>query len=228
MLLAHAAGQHADHGHDHAPRRLKDLLHRHGDAYEHGEGEGHAGVAHAKVDDRRALCKEGEEHGHHRDADEGQHKAVQAVPKEALRGGGVRLFLVLRAEVIGDHGVCADGKADGDRVDEVLDRIDQGEGRHGVLADAGDVVAVHDVVERGHGHGEHHGERHGQHQRQDGPVLHEGLLQRSRPFFCKKSSVSQEKPPDAVRRFLLQAGQMGSGMSGTSCTRERILRITAK
>ena len=98
--------------------------------------------------------------------------------RQPLRGRAVRPLQFICAQVIGDHGVYADAKADGDGVDEVLDGIHQRQRGHGVLADAGDEVAVHDVVKRVDQHGNHHGQRHGNQQREYGPFLHKTIVHR--------------------------------------------------
>ena len=54
----------------------------------------------------------------------------------------------------------ADAEADGNRVDEVLHRVDEGQRSHGFLTDAGDKEAVHDVVQCIDQHRDDHGQGH--------------------------------------------------------------------
>ena len=107
---------------------------------------------------------------------------MEGVEENALGGGGVGFPAVLRPQVIGDHRVGANGKADGDGVDQVLYRKHQGQGRHGILADFGHIIAVDNVVQRRDHHGQDHGQGHGQNQRQNGPGLHKGLLHGGHPL----------------------------------------------
>ena len=177
--VGHTTRHHAHHGDHHPAGGLEDLFHRHGRGDHHREQERDAGIAHSHIHDHLVRGEHPQEGGHHRDAHHRQDDPVQNVPQNALGRGGVGLFGVLGPQVIGDHRVGADGKADGHGVDQILHRVDQGQGGHGVLADLGHIVAVHDVVQRRHHHGQHHRQRHGQHQRQDGPRFHKALLHRA-------------------------------------------------
>ena len=56
------------------------------------------------------------------------------------------IFFVPCAKVIGNSGVDSDSEANGNGVDHVLDRIDKGQGGHGLLADLCHEEAVHNVV----------------------------------------------------------------------------------
>ena len=89
---------------------------------------------------------------------------------------GVRLLLEPRAERVRDHGVHADAVADRHRDEQILRRVDEGQRGHRLLADARDVVAVDDVVERVHEHGNRHRNRHGNHERHDRTLLHKCLV----------------------------------------------------
>lgn len=69
-----------------------------------------------------------------------------------MGGGRGDFFLILGAQIDGDDGADADAEADRHGVDEVLDRVDQREGCHRLLADFGYEKAVDDVIEGIHHH----------------------------------------------------------------------------
>ena len=154
--VGHAAGHHADHGEHHAADRLENLFHRHGGGNKNRKRKRHAGIAHAHIHDLCVRCKKPQKARHDGNAADCEQHAVQRVAHKALGRGGVRLLFFLRAKMVGDHGVGADGKADGHGIDQVLDRENERESRHGVLADSGDIVAVHDVIQRCDHHGQDH------------------------------------------------------------------------
>jgi len=66
--------------------------------------------------------------------------------KKSVGCGSVCHFFVACAKVIGNSGVDSDSEANGNGVDHVLDRIDKGQGGHGLLADLCHEEAVHNVV----------------------------------------------------------------------------------
>ena len=122
---------------------------------------------------------------------------------DALRSRRVRALKILRAELESDGGVDADAEAYSYRADEILDREDERQRRHRVLAYLRDKVAVHDVVERKHHHRKHHRQRHREHERQHGPLLHESLIHlRILPFF-----IAGHKKTPHKRRVRLLCGE---------------------
>ena len=70
-------------------------------------------------------------------------------------------IFIFRPKIKGDQSVDSHAETDGNGVDEILDRIDQRQSRHGVFTDSGDKVAVHDIVKGIDQHGDYHGKRHG-------------------------------------------------------------------
>ena len=146
--VGHTAAEHADHGQHHLPRCLVDLFKRHGQSNDHRKAEGDAGIPHPQVDDQGIGGEEGQKGGHTGNADGGKHQSVQGIAGHTLGGGPVGLIGFPCAQIVGNDGVDADGKADGHRVDEVLHREYQRKGGHGLFTDASHKVAVHDVVQR--------------------------------------------------------------------------------
>ena len=102
-------------------------------------------------------------------------------PIESQSGGGglVGLVLLLGSQVEGDDRVDPNRESDGDRVDQILDGEQKGQGSHGAFADLCHKEAVDDVVEGGHHHGEDHGKGHGQHQGEHWLFFHKCLFHRS-------------------------------------------------
>ena len=72
--------------------------------------------------------------------------------------------------------VDADAKADGDGGKQVLDGEDEGECRHGVLADLRHKQAVYDVIKGVDQHRDDVGQGHGDQQREDRPLFHKGVV----------------------------------------------------
>ena len=158
--VADRAAHQADHGNVHPAHSLKDLLERHGGHDDDGEHEGNAGVGHAHGDDGLVAGEGAQEPRHDGGADDGNHDAVDQRKHHAVGGGHVGLFFVACAEMQRDQRGSADAEADGNRVDEVLHRVDEGQRRHGLLTDAGDKEAVHDVVQCIDQHRDDHGQGH--------------------------------------------------------------------
>src|SRR5699024_2609981 len=179
---------------------LEDLLQGHGGGDHHREQKGDVGIAHPHIHNAGILGEHPQARGHHGDAHHRQHQPVQDVPYHALGGGGIGLPGLLGSQVIGDHCVGPHRKADGHRIDQVLDGIHQRQGGHGVLADPGHIVAVHNVVQRRYHHGQHHRQRHGQHQRQDRSCFHKALLHKRSSVFSfhvspsRREGTHQKKP----------------------------------
>ena len=174
-----AAAEHGDHRQPHAAHGLKELFIEHAKGNDRREGEGHRGVAHAQIDHGLRIAVQRQKARHEEDAACRQNQPVDQRERQPLRGGAVGAFQLVRTQMIGDHGVDADAEADGHGVDEVLDGKHQRERRERILADAGDKVAVDDVVERVDQHGDHHRQRHGDQQREHGPFLHKAVVHRS-------------------------------------------------
>ena len=112
---------------------------------------------------------------------------MRQVPEDPQSRRPIGAASILRPQIIGDDRVDSDAKADGHRVDQILNRIDQGQGCHGVLTDFGHKIAVHDIVEGAHQHGENHGKRHGQHQAEYGFFFHKCIVH-SKYLFCAGGS----------------------------------------
>ena len=98
------------------------------------------------------------------------------IPKHALAGGCICFVLVPSAEIIGDDRINTDDEADGDGINQVLYGLYKGQSGHGVFADLGYKIAVYNIIQRIHGHGDDHGQRHGQQQPEDRFFLHKCLI----------------------------------------------------
>ena len=118
--VGNTAGHHADHGQDHFPNRLKDLFHGHGNGYKDRKSKGDSGVSHAYIDHLRICGKQAEKEGHDRNASNHQHKPMNGIVHDALHGCCIGFLRILGAQMVGNHSVCTNGKADGNGVDHVL------------------------------------------------------------------------------------------------------------
>lgn len=155
--VGYTAAEDACHGHGHTPHRLIDFLKGHPQGDDHGKTKRDPGVPDSQRDDFRVAGEHAQKTGHDADADDGQHNVVEGVENQAGCGGSIGFFLFPGAQIEGDDRVDADGKSDGDRVNQVLYRKQKGQGGHGALADFCHKKTVYDVVERGHHHGKNHG-----------------------------------------------------------------------
>ena len=170
------ADQHADHRNLHAADGLEHLLIGDGGGIRHTEKEDDTCILGAQADDVSIIRKPSHEGRHPEDAEHADEEAVEDVAEEAEGRRGVRLLLEAGTERVRDHGVHADAEAHRHRDEQILRRVDEGQRGHRLLADARDVVAVDDVVERVHEHGNRHRNRHGNHERHDRTLLHKCLV----------------------------------------------------
>ena len=88
----------------------------------------------------------------------------------------VCFFLFRSSQIIGDHSVDPHAETDGDSVDKVLDRVDQGQSCHGVFADLCYKKAVYDIVQRIYQHGDHHRKSHRHDQWKYGLFFHKSFI----------------------------------------------------
>ena len=136
----------------------------------------------AHLDDCRVRGEPGQKGGHNSDAGRSEDQPVKGGQRNSLGGRGVRPAAVSGPQSDGDDRVDAHAEADGHGIDEVLNRVHQREGSHGLLADFGYKEAVHDVVQGVDQHGQHHGQGHRGQEGEDGPLLHKCLAHCSSPF----------------------------------------------
>ena len=174
--VGHAPAQQAHHGGLHPAHRLKNLLKAQPQDDDEGEGKSHLPVLHPQGQNGLRLGEPPQKGGQHPDAPGGEDHPVDHCEGHPLAGCPAGLFPLPRPQVEGDHRVDANAEAHPHGGDEVLHRVDQGQGGHGVLADLGHEEAVHDVVQGVDQHGQHHGQGHGQHQGEDGAFLHKTLV----------------------------------------------------
>ena len=158
--VGHAAAQHAGHGGFHGAYGLEQLLKNQPQHNHDGKAKGHVGVPRAQANHRLGGGEHPQKGGHQGYAGHGQHHPVDQRQRQPLGGRPVRLVPLARPQVQGNHGVDAHPKSNAHRVDKVLDGEDQGEGRHGVLADLRHEKAVHNVVQGIYQHGKGHGQPH--------------------------------------------------------------------
>ena len=180
--VAYAACDQRDHRGVHPAYGLEHLLEGKVGHVDDGEQEDDGGVEDAHRDQRLLRGEPAQKARHDGDARHGAQQAVQDREGHAVGGGDVRLFAVACTEVECDLRVDANAEADGDGVDEVLHREHQRQGRHGLLADAGDEEAVHDVVQRVHQHRDDVGQGHRDQQREHRSGFHKGIVHFLLPF----------------------------------------------
>ena len=90
--------------------------------------------------------------------------------------------------------VDADAKADGDGGKQVLDGEDEGERRHGVLADLRHKQAVYDIIKGVDQHRDDVGQGHGDQQREDRPLFHKGIVHGEKaPFRVEGDTAGRKK-----------------------------------
>ena len=130
----------------------------------------------AHLDDLLVGGEHSQEGGHDEDGAHGDYKAMNGGEDQPMYGCPSRLFLVCRAQIEGSGGVDAHAEADGSGIYQVLHRVDEGQGCHGLLADPCHEEAVHDVVEGIDQHGEHHGQGHAGNQRENRFFFHKGVV----------------------------------------------------
>ena len=99
--------------------------------------------------------------------------------------GCVCHFFVSCTKVVGDSSVDSDSKADGNGVDHVLNRIDQGKGSHGLFTDLRYKETVHNVVQRVYKHGKDHRQSHGCQQRTYRFFLHKCVVHEKSSFISE-------------------------------------------
>ena len=196
--IRHAAGHHHQHGRLHAAHRLINLLER---QLRHQRGrkqERHIGVLDAEQHHVLRIREQPQEPRHDRDAHHRTHDAVNHRADHAACRCRVCLVLLTCSKVIRDHRVDAHAEADGERVYQILHRIDQRQSRYRVLAYFCDKQAVDDVVQRVDQHGDHHRQRHREQQRQYRFFPHKALIHVVFLPFCIKKTARPEVP--VVRR----------------------------
>ena len=80
-------------------------------------------------------------------------KGIENQPKSCRMIGS---SFVLRAQIIGNDGIDADGEPNRNRINKILDGENKGQGSHSVLADFRHEETVNDVVKGCHHHRENH------------------------------------------------------------------------
>ena len=118
-------GEHAQHGQFHPSYSLKYFLEGKPDRDDHGKGEGDHAVAYTQVDDCLVSCEHAKKPADGCNADQGKDQAVDGGKEEAAGGGSAGPVLIISSQLKGDLRVDAHAKADGHRVDQVLQGIDQ-------------------------------------------------------------------------------------------------------
>ena len=189
--IADTACHEAYHGHLHPSYCLKDFLKAQAKGNHHREGKNDAGIPQRIVDNPCILRIQPQEARHHQQTDDHQNQALNRIDEKADRSRPIRLLLSLCPQIEGNGGVDADAKADGNRIDQILNRIDQGQGRHGLLADAGYKIAVHDIVQGIDQHGKHHGQGHRKHQTQNRFLFHESIVHFVSPLIFPHKNTTQ-------------------------------------
>ena len=101
--------------------------------------------------------------------------------EQAVRRGDVRLLILFCAQMIGDHGIHTDAESDGDRADQILNRVYERQSGQRVLADRRDKKTVDDVVERVYEHRDHHRESHARQQREHRALSHKSFIHKKPP-----------------------------------------------
>ena len=201
--VADTARDQRDHGGVHLADGLKELLKGQVRHVDRGEQEHDGRIEHAHRHQPFVRGEAAQESGHDGNADHRTQDAVQQGQRHAVGRGDIRLFAVTRAEVERDLRVDADAKTNGDGIDEVLDRVDQRKGRHGVLANAGDEQAVHNVVQRVDQHRDDVGQGHGEQQREHRPGFHKGIVH----FLCFLSEDIKRTRPATPKKAQKNATQ---------------------
>ena len=144
--VAGTSHQQGDHRYFHPSYSLEKFFEEKADGNYCGKQENDGRILQSHSDHGFILGIHLKEYGHNSDADHSHQDSMDHRQKKSVGCGGVCHFFVPCAKVIGNSGVDSDPEADGNGVDHVLDRIDKGQGGHGLLADLCHEEAVHNVV----------------------------------------------------------------------------------
>lgn len=144
--VADTSHQQGDHRYFHPSYSLEKFFEEKADGNYCGKQENDGRILQPHPDHGFILGVHLKEYGHNSNADHSHQDPVDHRQKKSVGCGSVCHFFVPCAKVIGNSGVDSDPEANGNGVDHVLDRIDKGQGGHGLLADLCHEEAVHNVV----------------------------------------------------------------------------------
>ena len=165
-----------DHGPDHVAGGLEGLLQ--GDLYKYAEGEHTADgdVRAAHPDDFLVCFEELKEGGGEKSSIQGEQHPGADCQYNAMSGGGIGFILTALAQAAGDQAGDAHSGTHCKGDEQVLQGERQTDCGQSLLADLGHKIAVHDIVQRLHQHGEHGWQGHREDQGQHGGGTHFVLL----------------------------------------------------
>ena len=144
--VADTSHKQGEHGYFHPSYSLEKFFEEKADGNYCGKQENDGRILQPHPDHGFILGVHLKEYGHNSDADHSHQDPVDHRQKKSVGCGSVCHFFVACAKVIGNSGVDSDPEANGNGVDHVLDRIDKGQGGHGLLADLCHEEAVHNIV----------------------------------------------------------------------------------
>ena len=174
--IHNAACHHAGHGHLHASDCLKQLLINQGNLIDDGEHDHDPRIAHSIIQYRGIIRKCLQKQPRRQRQNNRKKNCMYQRKQDSQRCCAVRILLSPRSQIKRHCRIDADAKADADRTCNVLQREDQRQSRHCVLADPCNEKAVHNVVQRIHKHRQHHRHRHRDHKRQHRLCFHKALV----------------------------------------------------